>query len=175
MILNVWPTRAQFRPNENVDLMVSVSEAEPATLRLNIRVLEDSKEQYVGEHRLEVGNGGVGTLQLAIPELALASAGDGPSGCAVEATATSGETTVRATTAFDVARHWSEVPRYGFFSDFAPDETEQEAERRADLLLRLHVNVVQFYDWMASHHTFIPESEEFTDPLDRRLDRKSVV
>lgn len=174
MTLDVWPTRSQFRPEENVDLMVSASGDGPGTIRLRIRVLSDSKELYVGEHGLEVESEGVGTLQVTIPELALASAGDGPSGYAVEATAMNGEAEVRATTAFDMARHWSVAPRYGFFSDYAPDETEEESERRADLLLRLHVNVVQFYDWMASHHTFIPESEEFIDPLDRRLSHAVV-
>src|SRR5581483_1801682 len=41
-------------------------------------------------------------------------------------------------------------------------------------LLRLHVNVVQFYDWMASHHSFLPETDEFTDPLGRRLSLEVV-
>lgn len=75
----------------------------------------------------------------------------------------------RATSAIDIAPHWSTAPRYGFASDFGPDEPASESVRRADALLRLHVNVVQFYDWMASHHTFFAPDETFTDPLGRVL------
>ncbi len=80
----------------------------------------------------------------------------------------------RATTAIDIAPHWSTAPRYGFFSDFGPDEPAAESTRRVDALLRMHVNVVQFYDWMASHHTFLAPFDEFTDPLGRRLSQAVV-
>ena len=86
-------------------------------------------------------------------------------GLSIEVTSPTG----RATTAIDVAPHWSSAPRYGFFSDFGPDEPEAESIKRADALLRLHVNVVQFYDWMASHHSLVADADEFTDPLGRRL------
>ena len=72
------------------------------------------------------------------------------------------------------AGHWWAAPRYGFFCDFSPDEPPAESERRADDLLRLHVNVVQFYDWMASHYEFFAPTVEFTDPLGRRLSHEVV-
>lgn len=169
MILEVWPIRAQFRPAERVGLWVSVSGAEPGTLSFALRVLSESNEIHRASHRIPVRFDGSGTVQVSIPEVALPPAGDLPAGYAVEVAISSADTVVRATTAFDVVGHWSLAPRYGFFSDFGPEETEEEAGRRADLLLRLHINVVQFYDWMASHHTFFSTAEEFTDPLGRVL------
>lgn len=79
-----------------------------------------------------------------------------------------------ATTAFDVARHWSDAPRYGFLSDFGPDETPAESARRLDLMLKLHLNVIQFYDWMPNHYRLVPETPEYTDSLGRRLSRAMV-
>ena len=39
-------------------------------------------------------------------------------------------------------------------------------------MLRSHINVIQFYDWMLSHHTLVPETSEFVDPLGRTLSRE---
>ena len=80
-----------------------------------------------------------------------------------------------ATTSFDVAEHWSHAPRYGFFADFAPDEDPSETESRADFMNALHLNVVQFYDWMYSHHTLVPPTDEFIDPLGRLLSLDVVL
>ncbi len=70
-------------------------------------------------------------------------------------------------TALDVLSHWSQAPRYGFFSDFGPDQTD--AAQRAETLSRYHVNVVQFYDWMWRHYELLPPTEEFTDALGRHI------
>lgn len=174
MILDVWPTRAQFRPHESVGLWVSVSGAEPGTLAFALRVLSGAQEIHQALHRMEVGVDGAANVQVSIPEASLPSEVDRPTGYAVEVAVTTAGTAARATTAFDIADHWSSAPRYGFFSDFGPEETEEESERRADLLLRLRVNAIQFYDWMASHHTFLPSTVEFTDPLGRHLSHAVV-
>jgi len=70
-------------------------------------------------------------------------------------------------TAFDVADHWKRAPRYGFLSDF--HEPEQGNLADADSLLRYHLNVVQFYDWMYRHDELVPPADVFTDPMGRVL------
>ena len=75
-------------------------------------------------------------------------------------------------TALDVLDHWSQAPRYGFFSDFGPDEID--VDQRAENLSRYHINVVQFYDWMWRHYKLLPPTEEFTDALGRRLSLRVV-
>lgn len=82
------------------------------------------------------------------------------------------DSTARASANFDVAPHWRYAPRYGFACEFAsniaPDPSKWQ--RMADM----HINVVQFYDWMYRHHQLIPESNVFRDPLGRLLDLSQV-
>ncbi|HEX8221325.1 MAG TPA: glycoside hydrolase family 66 protein, partial [Chloroflexia bacterium] len=51
---------------------------------------------------------------------------------------------------------------------------QSETEERCDSLLRYHLNVVQFYDWMWRHYKLLPPSEEFTDGMGRRLSLDAV-
>lgn len=174
MILDTWPTRSQFLAQETPGLCVNVSGAPTGTLPIVARIFSGDTEVARIEHQLDIGSDGSGSAELSFTLPPVESADSDVAGYAVEVTATTTQTQVRATTALDVAPHWSAAPRYGFFADFSPDETAAESERRADDLLKLHINVIQFYDWMASHHTFASASDEFTDPLGRRLSHTVV-
>lgn len=154
--LEVWPTRAQLCPGECLGIALRGDLSEP----VRVRVID--VDHVLAESTVPPG---ASTALIELPSTLRRA------GLAIEVCGASGG---RATTAIDVAPHWSVAPRYGFFADFAPGETPEESTQRADDLLRLHVNVVQFYDWMASHHTFIPETDEFTDPLGRRLSHEVV-
>ena len=66
-------------------------------------------------------------------------------------------------TAFDVLERWSESPRYGYLFDFRPERPSFDL----DPLLALHVNGLQFYDWMYRHDTLLPPADDFLDPLGR--------
>lgn len=177
MGLDVWPTRAQFAPGEQIGLQVVARDLPPHPVAVRCRVLRGAGTAGAADlvlddtwHRVEVGADGTvdQTLLLRPPPCDP----DQACGFAAELTADlDGGTPVRATTSFDVSPHWNRAPRYGFFADFAPQESEDESRRRADLMLRLHINVVQFYDWMYSHHTLVPPTPEFVDPLGRRLSR----
>jgi len=72
-------------------------------------------------------------------------------------------------TAFAVADHWSRAPRFGFMTDFSATETLRETRRRVDLLSRLHINCLHFYDWFYSHHCYLPPEDNFVDALGRDL------
>ncbi|MGH2354374.1 MAG: glycoside hydrolase family 66 protein, partial [Chloroflexota bacterium] len=174
MRLDVWPTQAQFRPNSPVGLVVRIGDGEPERrYPLAVRVSRLGDIVGAAEHSATTDAEGRARATL---ELSLAAIGEDhgcATGLAVEA-AVEVSDAVRATTALDIAAHWSAAPRYGFFADFAPDEPAAESERRADAMLQLHLNVVQFYDWMASHHTFFASDEEFVDPLGRRLSHAVV-
>jgi dextranase len=68
-------------------------------------------------------------------------------------------------TAFDVAESAKSVIRYGFLSDFSPEDDDTAD---LDWLCRLHVNTVQFYDWMYRHDSLISPEDEYLDPIGRR-------
>lgn len=75
-------------------------------------------------------------------------------------------------TAFESYDAWTTVPRYAFLSDFAPDDINNE--RYLDTLLKLHINVVQYYDWMYQHNDLIAKEEPFIDLMGRQLSQKVV-
>ncbi len=167
--IDVWPARAQYRPGEPIGLRVAIKGTSPGSLLLRTRIVQADGTLTITDSSI-VDPGVSDDPAELVFHLPLGAA----AGYAAEVVAETDRGALRATTAFDVAPHWSAAPRYGFFSDFTPEETVDESNRRADHLLRLHVNVVQFYDWMASHHTFLPETDEFTDPLGRRLSHEVV-
>lgn len=67
-------------------------------------------------------------------------------------------------TAFDVVESGKSVIRYGFLSDFSPEDGDSAD---LDWLCRLHINTVQFYDWMYRHDRLIAPEEEYLDPIGR--------
>ena len=75
-------------------------------------------------------------------------------------------------TAFDVSLRSTDFPRYGFLSDFSAGDSDGHNDVKT--LLKHHVNLVQFYDWMYRHHDLIPPADEFVDPLGRCLNLKTV-
>ena len=60
-------------------------------------------------------------------------------------------------TAFDVVNCWTEAPRYGFLSSFS--EEDKQKEEYQEFFREMHLNVIQFYDWMYRHDEFYPESD----------------
>ena len=66
-------------------------------------------------------------------------------------------------TAFDVLERWADAPRYGYLFDFTPTRASFDL----DPLLALHVNGLQFYDWLYRHDTLLPPAEVYLDPLGR--------
>lgn len=177
--LSVVPARAQFRPGEQIDLRIVVRGASPGPVRVEGRVLGGAPRRAPGASgaqpfavEVPIDETGIGRVTATLDPPA-----DGLSDGAARGFAVRIEEPVSgasATTAFDVAAHWSAAPRYGFFADFPPTEAGEETAARADAMLALHLNVIQFYDWMLSHHTLVPETEVFIDPLDRELSRTVV-
>jgi len=76
-----------------------------------------------------------------------------------------------ATTALDVLRRPLERLRYGFVSEFTPG---RDSNAVADNVRRLHLNAVQFYDWMYRHAELLPPQDEFGDALGRVVSLATV-
>lgn len=79
----------------------------------------------------------------------------------------------RGWTAIDVGRDWTRKPRYGFLSDFGPDQVGQK--ERFEWMSKFHLNGLQFYDWMYRHSDYLPPAEEYHDPLNRLLSRRALL
>lgn len=74
-------------------------------------------------------------------------------------------------TAFDVVESAKSIIRYGFLSDFSPEDDDLAD---VDWLCRLHVNAVQFYDWMYRHDRLISPEEEYLDPIGRSSSLRTI-
>lgn len=75
-------------------------------------------------------------------------------------------------TAFDVVSSWGKAIRYGFLCDFYEKDEKDAAD--VEQMSKLHLNAVQFYDWMYKHEKMLPETEVFIDPLDRTLSMRTI-
>jgi dextranase len=76
-----------------------------------------------------------------------------------------------AHSALDVLEDPLSRPRYGFVSHY---ETGRDATGVVENARRLHLNAVQFYDWMYRHADLIPPADAFRDALGQELSLDSV-
>jgi dextranase len=74
-------------------------------------------------------------------------------------------------TAVDVQAKRLARLRYGFVSDFVAG---RDVAGVADNLRRLHLNAVQFYDWMYRHARLLPNADSFDDALGRHVSHDTV-
>ena len=75
-------------------------------------------------------------------------------------------------TAFDVVSDWRQAPRYGFLSDFGAEEAGDSEDIR--WMAKLHLNLVQFYDWMYRHDKLVSDEDLYTDLMGRKISRSVV-
>jgi dextranase len=73
--------------------------------------------------------------------------------------------------ALDVLADPLSRPRYGFVSHYEPG---RQTAGVADLVRRLHLNAVQFYDWMYRHARLLPPQAEFEDALGQPVSLTTV-
>ncbi|MEA4813101.1 MAG: glycoside hydrolase family 66 protein [Anaerolineaceae bacterium] len=71
-----------------------------------------------------------------------------------------------------VLNNWTEMPLYGFLSDYEPGRKQMAEDMQA--LADFHINGLQFYDWMYRHEQLLTEDEPYKDILGRRLSRRTV-
>ncbi|MFZ5817393.1 MAG: glycoside hydrolase family 66 protein [Bacillota bacterium] len=169
--LAIWPDRAQYRPGGAVTLIAEVTGPAGGEAHLRVSLTERSSKVAELASPLRLDEAGRARLPLTWqpPPGAREWAAYG-----ADALLEAPGATAQATTAFDVAPHWGRAPRYGFLSDFRPGSTHEEDTARLEAMLRLHLNCIQFYDWMYTHYDYIPPREIFTDVLGRTVDFGSV-
>ena len=75
------------------------------------------------------------------------------------------------TSALDVLADPLSRPRYGFVSHY---ESGRDTAGVAEQVRRLHLNAVQFYDWMYRHARLLPPQDEFEDALGQPVSLATV-
>ncbi|MEA4998249.1 MAG: glycoside hydrolase family 66 protein [Candidatus Limiplasma sp.] len=101
------------------------------------------------------------TVSLTGAETAITLAPQEAGGYGVDALLYAGEQLAgRASTAVNIGGH---VVRYGFLSDFLPEDDADLAR-----MAQYHIDHVQFYDWSYRHDTLVAPTEDYTDMMGKR-------
>ncbi|WP_201378141.1 glycoside hydrolase family 66 protein [Ktedonobacter sp. SOSP1-52] len=169
-LTDLWVDRAVYRPGEAATLLLLVHNREehPVTALLHVALSWLDQEVSGYDQWLEIQPG---QQQVSLP-LALPVESFRGYGVDVTLGDEGASPWARRSTALDVLENWTQAPRYGFLSDFAPGD--HGAEAACASLARYHVNLAQFYDWMWRHYILMPPEEEFSDALGRRVSLRVV-
>ncbi len=165
------PDKATYQPGAPVEFLITLTNS----LTRSVSVDAVASVKYLAEEvaplaqPAELPPGGQQTLRWTWSPLP-----DAPRGYGVDLAVhdTSGQVLAVGHTAFDVLTSWTQAPRYGFLTDFAPDRSN--VDETMAWLVRYHLNGLQFYDWMYRHDQFLTDQEPYLDPLGRRLSRATV-
>lgn len=163
-ITDLYPVQVQYRPGAPLSFMLKTSDrAAGFTVQLTLTHLH----QEVATETLLLEDSQTHTLCLNTTL-------SGSTGYGLEAKlfTASGDMADSGWTAFDITSHWSEAPRYGFLCHFGPEELGDRSD--VEFLQKMHINLVQFYDWMYRHDHLVTEQTTYTDPLGRKLSRQVV-
>lgn len=74
-------------------------------------------------------------------------------------------------TAFDIAEDMNASLRYGFLSDFGERDIDSEA---VSWLRKLHINVIQYYDWSYRHDDLVSKEQQYTDMMGKKISMDTV-
>lgn len=163
--LDCYPDKAQYFDDETVQIIleadttlnilyieITVTELEKNIIKKRIEASELEKEPIIYQLplKLPIGNYGVDVLVIAKEQ----------------------DDSRELHTAFDIANQGDYFIRYGFLSDFSPEEKEDTT----DILSakKLHLNALQFYDWMYRHDNLVSLEEEYLEPLGRKISLQTI-
>ncbi len=167
--IEVIPSKAQFRPGDKLTFKLQfTSDYFSGNEKYSWSVFDENELVVQGSEKLGQVNSNACHMILDVPVI---TGGSGAYGLFVTMETASGGM-IDAETAFDVAEHWREAPRYGFLSDFSPEEAGKLED--VEFLNKHHINLVQLYDWMYRHDQLLTNTEEFIDPLGRSISHKVV-
>ena len=169
-IVDLYPAKAQFLSGEPITAVANLrnpfAETEHLVLRVKTRYLNEIDDEL--EYRIDVPGGSSVDINIAIAAKAAEFSGFGLDACLFR----QGKMIHSFSSAFDVVSDWRKAIRYGFLCDFRVVDGCGAQDIMS--LCKLHINAVQFYDWIYRHDDYLPPSSKFTDPMGRELSMDAV-
>ncbi|GKX31592.1 hypothetical protein SH1V18_40720 [Vallitalea longa] len=164
-IIDIFPDKAVYKPNEKVKINIHINnrDKDKKPYYINYKISHLNKI-ICNRKEIHVLNEGINKVKLEYMPPNVKNRGYGVH--------VSIQGSYRETS-FDVLEHWKVRPRYGFLSDFYKEDEKDEKDVLQ--MLKYHINVVQFYDWMYRHEDLIPKKPYFMDLLDRKLSREAII
>lgn len=170
-LISLHPPKSYFHPGEQVEVVVLWQGLDISNTSLTYRIYHGeniiiSKTEVVPDRNTHDGKH---TLCFSLP-------GEHHSGYGIVVIIEDsfGKVLGQASTAFDILNDWTVWPRYGFLTNFSPNRNVQEIDQTINTLSEFHINGLQFYDWQYRHEEFIAPTEEYLDPLGRKLSLSTV-
>ncbi|SHJ26164.1 dextranase [Clostridium cavendishii DSM 21758] len=160
-----YPLKAQYLKNENVEINVEINGELKNNTLIEVNIYNLGRKVTSKSKVSNSKNNELFTFELERDLKAM-------KGYEVEAIIKLDETEKKAYTAFDVVEKAELCPRYGFMSDFSPKDYYDDEDIKS--MNKFHLNIVQYYDWMYRHHEMLPPTNEFIDPLGRKLSIDTV-
>ncbi|REE87402.1 dextranase [Paenibacillus taihuensis] len=171
---DAYPLKAQFRSGERIRLAVEletdgIAASGTFALRVNVYELQTLRETRIFPLMIDASS----------PQRIELEAEAGPYeceftgfGCDLELIC--GDAIIDSlSTAFDVVSDWRKATRYGFLSEYEAGR-EEEDERKAKWLTKLHLNLTQYYDWMYRHDDLVAQTETYTDLMGRQVSLSAI-
>lgn len=156
--IDIYPLKGMFLPSDTIILQVELMNAEGET-KVIVEVFDLFERVYSNIQNLDFC---CGIAKIEIPSM------KENRGYGVSIKIGS----LLSTTSFEIYDDWKKIPRYGFLSDFTTKNLNRHEYLKT--LLKLHINVVQYYDWMYQHNDLVSNSDEFVDLMGRTLNQKTV-
>jgi dextranase len=147
--MRLIPRRATFAPTEPVEVDILDAAGD-----VTVRLCHLDRQ--------------IGVAVLASGENLFRADGLPVGGYGLEATDGGGTT---AGTAVDVLADPFLRPRYGFVADYPAGH---EPDELVGTVRELHLNMIQFYDWAHRYAHLVPDTDDYLDPLGRRLSLTTV-
>lgn len=169
-LTDVYPSKAQYLSGENIYIILEFHNRENKEIILQAEVRVNYLSELVNTYnsRVMLQPGEYRTITMEI-----GSHNDCFKGYGVDVSVYICKAMIDTlSTAFDVVSDWRMAARYGFLSDFHPSECGENDDISG--LRKLHLNMIQFYDWMYRHDDLIPKDDIFTDLMGRELSYKVV-
>lgn len=170
-LLDVYPVKAQYRSGEKVRLALEMTNEGTQERNASVRCTIWEQDAQVEALLRETILLPAGSRETVYVEAGPFETAFGGFGAEVEWHA-DGESAGTLSTAFDVVSDWRVAPRYGFLSDFGPAEIGDQED--VQWMAKLHLNLVQFYDWMYRHDDLVSDQEAYVDLMGREVSRAVV-
>ncbi len=161
MKIDLYPEKAQYLTGEPVKLIAQTDSVPPESGIAELNVYHLNEKVFV--RRLPAEQ----IMSFTLEGFPYEFAGFGAELSVLH----NGMEIASAQTAFDVVVRHSQMIRYGFLSDFGPEENECTD---VEALRKFHINMVQYYDWSYRHDHLVSPENRYSDMMGRQVDLETV-
>lgn len=169
IVKDIYPNKGQFLINDKIELVMEFDKVSTdKSIRINMKVKHMDEEIFADDTLIKQFE--INANKDRIIELPSLEVG----GYGTEISVYIGDEPVQIChTAFDVAKNHKDLPRYGFLSGFSKVDENDSSDILS--MKKLHINLVQFYDWMYRHDSLVSEENEYTDLMGKEMSKVAVM